>query len=76
MFADIPPPLARASRSVGDRLTLRVVGPVVIGSTAQLVGLPKALAIPAVLTLFVALTAPALRASVAKESEPWEHVLR
>jgi fucose permease len=38
-----------------------VVGPVVIGSTAQLIGLPRALGIPAVLAMFVALTAPALR---------------
>jgi MFS family permease len=38
-----------------------VVGPVVIGAAAQLFGLAPALAIPAVLALFVALTAPALR---------------
>ena len=40
-----------------------VVGPVVIGGAAQLFGLAAALAIPAVLALFVALTAPALRPS-------------
>ncbi|GAA5183308.1 MFS transporter [Rugosimonospora acidiphila] len=38
-----------------------VVGPVVIGGTAQLVGLPRALGIPAVLALAVAASAPALR---------------
>ena len=37
-----------------------VVGPVVIGAAAELVGLPTALAIPAVLALFVAATATAL----------------
>lgn len=38
-----------------------VVGPAVIGSTAQLVGLPWALGIPAVLALLVSASAPALR---------------
>jgi predicted MFS family arabinose efflux permease len=38
-----------------------VVGPVVIGFTARLVGLPYALLVPAVLALFVALCAPAIR---------------
>ncbi|WP_203916533.1 MFS transporter [Rugosimonospora africana] len=38
-----------------------VVGPVVIGGTAQLIGLPRALGIPAVLALAVAASAPALR---------------
>jgi predicted MFS family arabinose efflux permease len=38
-----------------------LVGPVAIGGTAELVGLPAALAIPAVLALFVAATAAALR---------------
>jgi predicted MFS family arabinose efflux permease len=38
-----------------------VVGPVVIGFTARLVGLPHALLIPAVLALFVALSAAAIR---------------
>jgi MFS family permease len=38
-----------------------VVGPVVIGFTARLVGLTHALLIPAVLALFVALSAPAIR---------------
>jgi predicted MFS family arabinose efflux permease len=38
-----------------------VVGPVVIGFTARLVGLPHALLIPAVLAMFVALSAPAIR---------------
>jgi predicted MFS family arabinose efflux permease len=38
-----------------------VTGPVVIGATAELFGLPRALAIPTLLALFVALTATALR---------------
>jgi predicted MFS family arabinose efflux permease len=38
-----------------------LVGPVVIGGAAELVDLPAALAIPAVLALFVAATAAALR---------------
>jgi hypothetical protein len=38
-----------------------VVGPVVIGGTASLIGLPRALGIPAVLALAVAAAAPALR---------------
>jgi len=37
-----------------------VVGPVVIGFTARLVGLPHALLIPAVLALFVAGSASAI----------------
>ncbi|MGW0810357.1 MFS transporter [Nonomuraea sp. NPDC002799] len=36
-------------------------GPVFIGGAAELMGLPRALAIPAVLAAFVALAAPALR---------------
>jgi predicted MFS family arabinose efflux permease len=39
-----------------------VVGPVVIGGLAELSSLPRALALPAVLALFVALSATALRA--------------
>jgi predicted MFS family arabinose efflux permease len=38
-----------------------LVGPVVIGGAAELIGLPRALAIPALLALFVALAAGALR---------------
>jgi MFS family permease len=38
-----------------------VVGPVVIGALATVVGLPTALAVPAVLAVFVAACAPALR---------------
>jgi len=38
-----------------------LVGPLLIGGAATLVGLPAALAIPALLALFVALSAPALR---------------
>ncbi|MCG5214775.1 MFS transporter [Streptosporangium sp. KLBMP 9127] len=37
-------------------------GPVLIGGAAELIGLPTALAVPAVLAFFVALAAPALRA--------------
>ncbi|MEV4754202.1 MFS transporter [Micromonospora sp. NPDC049559] len=37
------------------------VGPVLIGGVAELSGLPAALAIPALLAIFVALSAPALR---------------
>jgi len=37
-------------------------GPVLIGGAAEFLGLPRALAIPAILALFVALTAAALRA--------------
>jgi MFS family permease len=40
-----------------------LVGPLLIGGAATLVGLPAALAIPALLALFVALSAPALRPS-------------
>ena len=38
-----------------------VLGPILIGAAAELVGLPAALLIPAVLALFVALAATALR---------------
>jgi len=38
-----------------------VVGPVVIGAAAQIFGLSRALAVPALLALFVAFAAPALR---------------
>ena len=38
-----------------------VVGPIVIGALATLIGLPAALALPAILALFVALTASALK---------------
>ena len=38
-----------------------LLGPVVIGAASRVVGLPGALAIPVVLSLFVAATAPALR---------------
>jgi len=42
-----------------------VVGPIVIGGVAELVGLPTALAIPVVLVMAVALAAPALRPAAA-----------
>ncbi|MDW5324755.1 MFS transporter [Plantactinospora sp. KLBMP9567] len=38
-----------------------LVGPVVIGGAAELIGLPRALALPALLALFVALAAGAVR---------------
>ncbi len=47
-----------------------VVGPVVIGFTARLVGLPHALLIPAVLALFVALSATAIRPGTRQVPEP------
>jgi predicted MFS family arabinose efflux permease len=47
-----------------------VVGPVVIGFTARLVGLPHALLIPAVLALFVALWATAIRPGTRAASAP------
>ncbi len=40
-----------------------LAGPILIGGAASLVGLPRALAVPVVLAGFVALSAPALRAS-------------
>lgn len=55
---------ARAGQAIARVASLGflgfVVGPVVIGAVAQLVGLAVGLAIPAVLALFVALAAPAL----------------
>ncbi|MER6582040.1 MFS transporter [Nonomuraea sp. NPDC001023] len=36
-------------------------GPVIIGAVAELAGLPRALAVPALMAAFVALTAPAVR---------------
>ena len=47
-----------------------VVGPVVIGLGARLVGLPHALLIPAVLALFVALCATAIRPAPRPEPVP------
>lgn len=56
---------ARAGQAIGRVAGLGflgfVVGPVVIGAAAQAFGLPRALVIPAVLALFVAAAAPALR---------------
>jgi predicted MFS family arabinose efflux permease len=56
---------ARAGQAIGRVAGIGflgfVVGPVLIGGAAQLVGLPRALLIPAVLALFVAAAAPALR---------------
>ncbi len=55
---------ARAGQAIGRAAGLGflgfVVGPVVIGTAAQVAGLPRALAIPAVLAFAVALAAPAL----------------
>lgn len=56
---------ARAGQAIGRVAGMGflgfVVGPVVIGGAAQLFGLPRALLIPALLALFVAAAAPALR---------------
>jgi fucose permease len=56
---------ARAGQAIGRVAGMGflgfVVGPVLIGGAAQLIGLPRALLIPAVLALFVAGTATALR---------------
>jgi predicted MFS family arabinose efflux permease len=56
---------ARAGQAIGRVAGLGflgfVVGPVVIGGAAQVFGLPRALAVPAVLALFVAGAASALR---------------
>ncbi|GII06090.1 MFS transporter [Planobispora takensis] len=41
-----------------------LTGPVLIGGAAELLSLPRALAIPAILAFFVALAAPALRTGV------------
>jgi predicted MFS family arabinose efflux permease len=63
---------ARAGQAIGRVAGIGflgfVVGPVVIGGAAQLVGLPRALLIPAVLALFVAAAAPALRPASARPS--------
>jgi MFS family permease len=56
---------ARAGQAIARVASLGflgfVVGPVVIGAAAWFVGLPRALLIPAILALFVALAASALR---------------
>jgi predicted MFS family arabinose efflux permease len=56
---------ARAGQAIARVASLGfigfVVGPIVIGGAAELVGLPTALAIPVVLVMAVALAAPALR---------------
>ena len=46
-----------------------VIGPIVIGSVSTATGLPTALTIPALLVLFVAIAAPALRPRTATLSE-------
>ncbi|MER6831838.1 MFS transporter [Streptosporangium sp. NPDC000563] len=57
---------ARAGKALARVASLGYVGflsgPVLIGGAAELVGLPRALAIPALLALFVALAARALKA--------------
>jgi MFS family permease len=45
-----------------------LLGPVLIGSARTVVGLPTALAIPVVLSLFVAASATALRSKAARQS--------
>ncbi|GAA2912467.1 MFS transporter [Streptosporangium fragile] len=56
---------ARAGRALARVASLGYVGfltgPVLIGGVAELVGLPRALAVPALLALFVAVAAAALR---------------
>ncbi|WP_440102394.1 MFS transporter [Streptosporangium sp. H16] len=56
---------ARAGKALARVASLGYVGflsgPVLIGGAAELIGLPRALAIPALLALFVALAAGALR---------------
>ncbi|GAA4203551.1 MFS transporter [Streptosporangium oxazolinicum] len=56
---------ARAGKALARVASLGYVGflsgPVLIGGAAELIGLPRALAIPALLALFVALAARALR---------------
>jgi predicted MFS family arabinose efflux permease len=56
---------ARAGQAIARVASLGylgfVTGPIVIGGAAELVGLPAALTIPVLLTLFVAASAPALR---------------
>ncbi|NYI03647.1 MFS transporter [Allostreptomyces psammosilenae] len=62
---------ARAGQAIARVASLSYlgffVGPVVIGAVAELSGLPLALGIPAVLALFVAAAAPALRAPTTAE---------
>ncbi|MCW2879434.1 MAG: major facilitator superfamily permease [Sphaerisporangium sp.] len=47
-----------------------LTGPVLIGALSEVLGLPRALAIPAVLALFVALAAPAVRRATAAREAP------
>jgi MFS family permease len=47
-----------------------IIGPILIGGVAVLVGLPAALAIPVALVLAVAAAAPALRPAPISVSEP------
>jgi predicted MFS family arabinose efflux permease len=65
---------ARAGQAISRVASLGYAGflsgPVLIGGAAELVGLPTALAVPAVLALFVALTASALRGPTAKATTP------
>jgi fucose permease len=61
---------ARAGRALSQVVSLGyagfVIGPILIGSASTVVGLPTALAIPAVLVLFVAAAASALRPPVSR----------
>ncbi|MEU7820147.1 MFS transporter [Catellatospora sp. NPDC049133] len=65
---------ARAGQAIARVASLGflgfVVGPLVIGALAELVGLPAALAVPAVLALFVAAAATALRPGAAAPIAP------
>jgi MFS family permease len=59
---------ARAGRALSQVVSLGyagfVIGPILIGAASTVVGLPEALGIPALLVLFVAAAAAALRAPV------------
>ncbi len=61
---------ARAGRALSQVVSLGyagfVIGPILIGSASTVVGLPTALAIPALLVLFVAAAASALRPPVSR----------
>ncbi|HEY3606164.1 MAG TPA: MFS transporter [Pseudonocardiaceae bacterium] len=61
---------ARAGRALSQVVSLGyagfVIGPILIGSASTVVGLPTALALPALLVLFVAAAASALRPPVSR----------
>jgi predicted MFS family arabinose efflux permease len=65
---------ARAGQAIARVASLGflgfIVGPILIGGAAELVGLPVALSIPVVLVLAVALAAPALRPDAQTTTSP------